>query len=261
MPRIDSRRPVVPAAPKVLTPPAVTAATKKTLKAAFEQASKSGKLEFNAGGMPVGQRFVRVPLKTGKGADQYSFTALIPVGALAPGVKPADPNKAKSFFIERSGGFAGVTMVAGPVTMGAKGKVSVEPFFSRFLEGQNGGGPVRTTKKAPSDQEDGGGSPGPTTKKAPSDNEDGGGGVGGGGVQTMKYPSDNEDGGGGRVGGGGTVTTMKAPSDNEDGGGGRVGGGTVTTMKAPSDNEDGGGGRTGGGGRVTTMKAPSDNDE
>lgn len=272
MPRIDARRPIVPAAPKIVNPPAVKAETKKALKAAFDSASKAGQLEFHAGGMPLGQRFVRVPLKAGKGADQYSYTALIPVGALAPGVKPSDPNKVKSFFIERSGGFAGITMVAGPVTMGAKGKVSVEPFFSRFLEGQNGGAGAVTKKapsdheegggavtmKAPSDNEDGGGG-GAVTKKAPSDHEEGGGGVGGGGgAVTMKAPSDNEDGGGG----GPIRTTRKAPSDHEDGGTGGVGGGGgMQTMKYPSDNEDGGGGRTGGGGRVTTMKAPSDNDE
>jgi hypothetical protein len=274
MTRITGSR--IPQAPTFKNPPAVKAETKKHLKAAFDTAMKSGQLEFHTGGMPLGERFVRVPLKAGKGADQYTYTALIPVGALAPNAKPSDPNKAKSFFIERSGGFAGITMVAGPVTMGAKGKVSVEPFFSRFLEGQQRDG-MMTTMKAPSDNEDGGGG-GAVTKKAPSDQEDGG--PGGGVVTTMKYPSDNEDGGGNTGGGpirttkkapsdhedggagGGVAHTMKYPSDNEDGGGGAVGGGgRVTTMKAPSDNEDGGGGTVGGGGRVTTMKAPSDNED
>ncbi|MFO0596381.1 MAG: microviridin/marinostatin family tricyclic proteinase inhibitor [Myxococcaceae bacterium] len=274
MTRISGPR--VPAAPKFIDPPAVKAETKKTLKAAFESALKSDKLQFHAGGMPLGERFVRVPLKAGKGADQYSYTALIPAGALAPGAKPSDPNKAKSFFIERSGGFAGITMVAGPVTMGAKGKVTVEPFFGRFLEGQQGAGGTMHTMKAPSDNEDGGGQqPGGGvvhTMKAPSDNEDGGGQKpkppGGGVVHTMKAPSDNEDGGGARPKppAGGVVHTMKAPSDNEDGGGARPkppGGGVVHTMKAPSDNEDGGGARPKppGGGVVHTMKAPSDNED
>jgi hypothetical protein len=189
MSRINTSRPRVQQ-PTFQNPPAVKADTKKTLKAAFDTAQKSGDLEFHAGGMPVGQRFVRVPLKTGKGADQYSYTALVPAGALAPGAKPSDPNKAKSFFIERSGGIAGTTMVAGPVTMGAKGKVTVEPFFSRFLEGQQkpGDGLVQTMK-APSDNEDGGGGGvGPQTKKAPSDQEDGGAGKPGGIVTTMKAP-------------------------------------------------------------------------
>lgn len=263
MPRITGSPPRVQQ-PAIANPPAVKAETKKHLKAALETALKSGELEFHAQGMPVGQRFVRVPLKGTKAGDQYQYTALIPVGALAPKVKPSDPNKAKSFFIERSGGLAGITMVAGPVTMGAKGKVTIEPFFSRFLENQHGGGgPIRQTKKAPSDQEDGGaGRPGGGTvhtMKAPSDNEDGGGTrPGGGTIHTMKAPSDNEDGGGTRPGG---AVTEKYPSDNEDGGGTRPGGG-MHTMKFPSDNEDGGtrpGGTRPGG--AVTEKYPSDADE
>ncbi len=67
------------------------------------------------------------------------------------------------------------------------------------------------------------GAPEASTRKFPSDHEDGGfnGGGPGGGAMSMKYPSDNEDGatpGGGNVGGGGMMHTMKAPSDNEDGG-------------------------------------------
>jgi hypothetical protein len=124
-----------------------------------------------------------------------------------------------------------------------------------------GGGAIVTTKKYPSDSEDGafngggmgGGFPGPAptgptgpaqpdvntnpqpmvTRKFPSDHEDGGGNAGGGapiGTVTMKYPSDNEDGGPGGGGGGGMVTTMKAPSDHEDGGPG----------PAPTDGTGGG---------------------
>jgi hypothetical protein len=267
MPRIGST-PRAPQGSAVTTPPAVKAETKKTLKAAFETALKSGELEFHASGMPAGQRYVRVPLKSGRGADQFSYTALVPVGALAPNTKALDPNKAKSFFVERSGGLAGVTMVAGPVTMGARGKVTVEPFFNRFLEGQDGGRRGAVTEKAPSDHEDGngrlGGGARVGTEKYPSDNEDGGGGRvdGGNRVGTEKYPSDNEDGGGGRVNGGGRVGTEKYPSDNEDGGGGRVDGGNrVGTEKYPSDNEDGGGGRVDGGNRVGTEKYPSDNED
>lgn len=59
----------------------------------------------------------------------------------------------------------------------------------------------------------------PTSRKFPSDQEDGGfnGGGPGGGAMTLKFPSDNEDGGP-APGGGGMMHTMKAPSDNEDGG-------------------------------------------
>jgi hypothetical protein len=128
MPRIGSS-PRTPQGPAVSSPPAVKAETKKTLKAAFETALKSGDLEFHASGMPAGQRYVRVTLKSGRGADQFSYTALLPVGALAPNAKTLDPNKAKSFFVERSGGLAGVTMVAGPVTDGGN-RVVTEKFPS-----------------------------------------------------------------------------------------------------------------------------------
>jgi hypothetical protein len=236
-------------------PVAVKAATKEKLLKQFNKLSTAGTVKYG-GAPPAGVRFVRVPLKADRHPDGYSYTALIPVGNLKPGSKPSDPNKAKDFVIERSGGIAGITQYAGPFAVSGKG-TPTDPFFSKFLEGSTrGGGAGRAV-----------------TEKYPSDNEDGGGGgrVGGGGnIGTEKYPSDNEDGGGGgRVGGG--VSTAKYPSDNEDGGGGsgggRVGGGgSIGTEKYPSDNEDGGGrtgggGRAGGGGNVFTEKYPSDNDE
>jgi hypothetical protein len=272
-------------------PPAVKAATKTKILKAFDKLSKAGTVQYG-NTPPAGVRFVRVALKADNHPDGYSYTALIPVGALKPGVKALDPNKAKDFVIERSGGFAGITQYAGPFPISGKGQAA-DPFFSRFLDNSNRGG-GRTggnfvTEKYPSDSEDGGGGRvgggggNVSTAKYPSDAEDGGGGggrVGGGGgnVMTEKYPSDAEDGGGGgRVGGGGrtggTVSTAKYPSDNEDGGsgsgGGRVGGGgSIGTEKFPSDNEDGGGGgrvggggRTGGGGSIGTEKFPSDNED
>ncbi len=206
MPRINQGG-RVPQTPTFEQPPAVKAETKKAFKAAFEKAQKSGQLDFHAGGLPLGQRFVRVPLKEGFGADQYSFTALVPAGALAPNAKASDPNKAKSFFVERSGGFAGITTVAGPITMGAKGAVTVEPFFNRYLEGQDGAaqpaapkagwGPGRATE--PTAGEPTAGDPTFGTEKFPSDNEDGGARPANpgrpGNIGTEKFPSDNEDGG------------------------------------------------------------------
>ena len=62
----------------------------------------------------------------------------------------------------------------------------------------------------------------------------------GGGRSTRKFPSDNEDGGFNGGGPGGGAMTLKFPSDNEDGGPQSGGGGVMHTMKAPSDNEDGG---------------------
>ena len=187
-------------------PVAVKAATRQKLLKQFDKLSTAGVVKYGAH-PPAGVRFVRVPLKADRHPDGYAYTALIPVGSLKPGAKPADPNKAKDFVIERSGGFAGITQYAGPFSITGKGKAS-DPFFSRFLDNSNRTG-------------------------------------GGGSIGTEKYPSDNEDhggGSGGRVGGGGSIGTEKYPSDNEDsGGGGRRtggGGGTVFTEKYPSDNDE-----------------------
>jgi hypothetical protein len=219
-------------------PAAVKAATKAKLLKAFDKLAKAGSLHYG-NTPPAGVRFVRVPLKAENHPDGFSYTALIPVGALRPGVKPLDPNKAKDFVIERSGGFAGITQYAGPFSISGNAKAA-DPFFSRFLGSSNRSGSAGNIG----------------TEKFPSDNEDHGGGgsggrVGGGGsIGTEKFPSDNEDHGGGssggRVGGGGSIGTEKFPSDNEDGGGGRTSGG----------------GRSGGGGAISfTEKYPSDNDE
>lgn len=94
----------------------VTAATVEKLKARFAEAKAD--LDFKPAdrGLPLGVRFERVPLEREPGFDTYSYTALVPVGALSPAAPVGDPNDADSFFIERSGGFAGITMIAGPVT-------------------------------------------------------------------------------------------------------------------------------------------------
>lgn len=260
MPKISRQPRSAPRTSGPAKPPEVKPATKEKLKKAFMKLNTAGTIAWGRD-VPLGVRFVRVPLLKERGADRYTYTALIPAGALSPNAKPADPNKAKQFFVERSGGLAGVTVYGGPFTVSGKGQAK-EPYFSRFLEGQQRQGGVATAKY-PSDNEDGGGGsvgggrPGDNlTLKFPSDSEDGGGGKVDGGVTTAKFPSDNEDGGGGSVGDGGAVTA-KFPSDNEDGGAG--GGGGISTAKYPSDNEDGGGG--GGTGTAVTRKFPSDNDE
>ena len=211
MTRIASRPPPRPAADRT---PAVKADTRKQLRATFEKLTKAGTLEF--GKAPAGDSYVRVPLKAGKGPDQYSYTALIPTGG-----KSKDPNKADGFLIERSGGLAGRKQVAGPFTFEGKTLGKPAPFFEKFLEKQKNAGEV-TTKRFPSDQE-------ATEPTKP-----------GTGVTTKRYPSDEEAVEPTKpIKPGGTVTTMRYPSDNES-----VDtkptkpGGTMTTMRFPSDNED-----------------------
>jgi hypothetical protein len=72
---------------------------------------ESSNLEWKTG-MPLGERFVEVPLKHELGNDTFTYTALVPVGALAPNAPTSDPNDAKDMWIRRTGGFAGITEYA-----------------------------------------------------------------------------------------------------------------------------------------------------
>jgi hypothetical protein len=98
-------------------PKPVTVATQKALKEAFKTEKDSLQYKNPADAMPMGARFVRVEIARDNHVDGFTYTALIPVGALAPGAKPTDPNQATSVFIERSGGIAGLTQVAGPLDL------------------------------------------------------------------------------------------------------------------------------------------------
>jgi hypothetical protein len=87
----------------------------QNMKDAFN--AQRGNLQFSASGLPAGERMERVLLETTPGFDTYSYYAMVPVGALAPGAPRSDPNDATSIFIAREGGFAGITMYAGPVNL------------------------------------------------------------------------------------------------------------------------------------------------
>lgn len=94
----------------------VTPQRQAQLLEAFNRVEIAGTINWSAHGMPVGGRYERVPLKAERHPDGFSYTALIPVGALSPTAPVADPNQVKEFYVERTGGFAGMTMVAGPFT-------------------------------------------------------------------------------------------------------------------------------------------------
>jgi hypothetical protein len=85
------------------------------MKDAFANARAD--LSFSRDGLPLGMRFERVLLEKQPGFDTYSFYGLIPQGALAPGAPDRDLNDASFMFIERTGGFAGMTEYAGPVNL------------------------------------------------------------------------------------------------------------------------------------------------
>jgi hypothetical protein len=73
--------------------------------------------QTGAGTMPVGVHLVREPLGADAHPDGFAYTALIPAGPLSPGAAPGDPNKSKSFWVERMGGFAGIRQICGPFNL------------------------------------------------------------------------------------------------------------------------------------------------
>lgn len=99
--------------------PSVSDKTIAKMRAALTCALKDGSIEFAppGSGMPLGVKFERVPLMAQKHPDGYSYSALIPVGVVYPGAKEKDPNKATSFFVERTGGIAGWTQIGGPISV------------------------------------------------------------------------------------------------------------------------------------------------
>lgn len=200
MPRVSGRTPVAKpaAAPLKINPTTVA-----KLKRATAEALKSSTVKWSRK-QPQGVRLVRVPLIKGR-TDQYSFTALVPVGG------KNDPNKPKVFVLERSGGLAGLREYSTPLAMTGK---PAKPLFDKLLTNQKKTDVSRTTERYPSDREDigvGGGRG--VTERYPSDDDVIGGGGGGGGVGvTERYPSDNESVGGT---GGGSGFTERYPSDTD----------------------------------------------
>lgn len=91
----------------------VTSQRRSQILSAFNKASRQG-LTWTSS-MPLGVRYARVPLLRERHPDGYAYTALIAVGALAPGAPTKDPNTVPRFFVERTGGFAGMTSFAGPI--------------------------------------------------------------------------------------------------------------------------------------------------
>ena len=85
----------------------------------MQEAQLAQTLTWNRDGLPLGRRMVEVPLMQERHPDGFSYTALIPVGALSPSGGMLDPNKVDTFYLRRTGGIAGLTQYAGPLTVGA----------------------------------------------------------------------------------------------------------------------------------------------
>lgn len=114
---IEAKAAAKPTPPVVQTPvkdDQLSPENLESLKAQF--AAAKGDLEFLVGKHPpVGSRFTRVLLEKEPGFDTYSYYALLPTGPMNPLAPPADPDDAKTAWIVREGGIAGLSALAGPL--------------------------------------------------------------------------------------------------------------------------------------------------
>jgi hypothetical protein len=78
----------------------------------LNKANLAGTLNYQPGGViesHLGVRFERVELMRERHPDGFTYTAYVPVGALSPTAPQRDPNTVREVYVERSGGFAGLT--------------------------------------------------------------------------------------------------------------------------------------------------------
>ena len=104
-----------------LAMPPVPPARVTALRRAFERLDQAGTLSWTPGGVAEhhrGVRFAKVELARERHADGFTYTAWIPVGALAPGARLKDPSRVDEIYVERSGGLAGLTLSVGPISVG-----------------------------------------------------------------------------------------------------------------------------------------------
>lgn len=92
----------------------VTPARAQKILTTFRGLATRGLVRWRNGEPPVGVRLVTVPLFRERHPDGFAYKALIPVGVVYPGAPAADPNKVNEFYVQRTGGFAGMTQHAGP---------------------------------------------------------------------------------------------------------------------------------------------------
>lgn len=80
----------------------LTAARKAEILSTYQALQTAGRIEDKRiAAMPIGEQFLRIPVKQGfqSASFGHSTTILVPEGALSPSVK-ADPNKAKEFYVQ-----------------------------------------------------------------------------------------------------------------------------------------------------------------
>ncbi len=90
----------------------LSAATTQAILAQWTDLSRRGTVNFTAGIRAL-HPIINQPLTRVSHPDGYAFTAMVVMDPKAKG----DPNKAANFYIQRTGGFAGLTQYAGPFKM------------------------------------------------------------------------------------------------------------------------------------------------
>jgi hypothetical protein len=97
----------------------LSAAMVDKLKAAFAGLSSS-QIHWESQSLPAGVRFAQAVLKRDPFPDGFTYSALVPAGVLNPNFPPEDPNQAKAFYLQRTGGLAGLEQIAGPFQIDGK---------------------------------------------------------------------------------------------------------------------------------------------
>ena len=82
----------------------------------FEAASSAGTLQWTSS-LPMGARYEEIFLTRDNHVDGFTTTAMVPVGALSPSAPRADVDSVDTFFVRRTGGIAGITQFAGPLSL------------------------------------------------------------------------------------------------------------------------------------------------
>lgn len=116
--RVDVAKGDVEAVRRWLAKPVLPRARLEVLRRTFERLDRAGTLSWTPGGVAEhhrGVRFAKVELSRERHADGFTFTAWIPLGALTPGGRAREPGAVGEFYVERTGGLAGLTLSVGPL--------------------------------------------------------------------------------------------------------------------------------------------------
>ncbi|MCC7073833.1 MAG: hypothetical protein IT383_21170 [Deltaproteobacteria bacterium] len=103
-----------------LATPPLPPARVDELRRCFERLDRAGTLSWTPGSvaeLQPGTRFARVELARERHGDGFSFTAWIPLGAR--GRSGGAARDIGEFYVERTGGFAGLTLSVGPLQLGS----------------------------------------------------------------------------------------------------------------------------------------------